>query len=127
MEPELTPLPTTTATIVSKSDVPTKTAVVDSATGERVILIPMAEWKQCAQRGLRSFGQAVLFLLGGGTVAQLASGVGIPAASVAGLPSSGNAPVDAVLYALAFGILVALWNGAEFALDIDIHAPGFRA
>lgn len=112
-------------TIVSPDVVPTQ--VVTSIAGETVIVIPMAEWKQCAQRGFRTFMQAATFLIGGGTVAAFSSGIGIPAASVAGLPSSGNAVIDALLYALVFGILVAAWNFLEFALDMDIYAPGWRA
>lgn len=112
-------------TIVSPDVVPVQVAT--NVAGEPVIIIPMAEWKQCAVRGGRTFMQAAVFLIGGGSVAAFSSGIGIPAASIAGLPSSGNPVIDAVLYAAVFGLLVALWNAAEFALDIDIHAPGFRA
>lgn len=133
MEPEneiVTTEPTTVKTIVSSGSAPSSTAnttIVDATTGDRIVIIPMAEWKQCLQRGFRTFLQAATFLLGGGTVASFSSGIGIPPASVAGLPSSGNPFVDGILYAAFFGCLVACWNAAEFALDIDIHAPGFRA
>lgn len=123
-------VPPSVTTIVSKNDAPDPnktTTIVDSVSGDRIVIIPMSEWKQSYTRGFRSFLQACTFLLGGGTFAQLASGVGIPAASVAGLPSSGNPAIDAVFYAAFFGVLVTGWNAAEFALDIDIHAPGFRA
>jgi hypothetical protein len=123
--PSSTPGPEITKTIVSPDVVPIEVAA--NIAGSPVILIPMAEWKQCAQRGFRTFMQAAAFLLGGGTVAAFSSGIGIPPASVAGLPSSGNPVADAVLYSIVFGLLVALWNACEFALDIDIHAPGWRA
>lgn len=112
-------------TIVSPDAMPVATAA--TVNGATVIIIPMAEWKQCAQRGVRTFLQAAAFLLGGGTVASFSTGIGIPPASVAGLPSFGVPVLDVLAYAAVFGLLVALWNAAEFALDIDMHAPGWRA
>jgi hypothetical protein len=92
-----------------------------------VVLIPMAEWKQCAQRGVRTFIQAAGFMIAGGGLKQLLTGYGIPAADVAGLPSTGTAIYDALLYALVFALIVVLWNFVEFWLDIDINAPKWRA
>lgn len=116
-------------TVVSPDVIPAATdvAVAGTQAGERVILIPMAEWKQCAQRGVRTFMQAAVFLFGGGTMVQLVTGMGIPPAAVANLPSTGNVALDAILYSLALALLVFVWNMVEFWLDIDIHAPRWRA
>jgi len=117
-------------TIVSPDVIDSKETVETApvtAAGERVILIPMAEWKQAAQRGARTFLQAFGFLVGGGTIYQALAQVGIPPASVANLPSTGSALFDAILYALVFALLVFLWNWLEFLLDIDLKAPKWRA
>ncbi len=117
-------------TIVSPDVVETNETVETApitAAGERVVLVPMAEWKQSAQRGVRTFFQAFAFLAGGGTIYQALAQVGIPPASVANLPSTGSALFDAVCYALVFALLVFLWNFLEFALDIDLKAPKWRA
>jgi len=118
--------PTIVSPDVIESDKRVETAPITSA-GERVILVPMAEWKQSAQRGVRTFCQAFGFLAGGGTIYQALADVGIPPASAANLPSTGNALFDAFLYALVFALLVFLWNFLEFALDIDLKAPKWRA
>lgn len=119
------PAPVPIKTVVSPDVVPA--TVVTSIAGETVIVIPMSEWKQCAVRGVRTFLQAAAFLLGGGTVAAFSTGIGIPAASVAGLPSFGVPVLDALAYAALFGVLVAAWNACEYALDIDMYAPKLRA
>lgn len=95
--------------------------------GTRVVLVPMSEWKQCAQRAIRTFMQAFVFLIGGGTVYQILTGLGIPPATAENLPSTGSALWDAILYALVFAVVVFLWNAAEFILDIDVKAPRWRA
>lgn len=122
--------PTDNPTIVSpdviESDKRVETAPITSA-GERVILVPMAEWKQSAQRGVRSFIQAATFLFGGGSVALFLASFGIAPNYVAELPTSGSHLIDALVISLVFGLLCFLWNAIEFALDIDIKAPKFRA
>lgn len=117
-------------TIVSPDVLGSKNATITApvtASGERVLLVPMAEWKQAAQRGVRTFMQAFLFLGGGGTVYSYLTNLGIPPASVANLPSTGTPLLDAVAYALVFGLVVFLWNFVEFWLDLDIRAPKWRA
>lgn len=118
--------PTIVSPDVIDSDTRVETAPVTAA-GERVVLVPMAEWKQAGQRGVRTFFQAFAFLAGGGTIYQVLAQVGIPPASVANLPSTGSALFDAALYALVFALLVFLWNFFEFLLDIDLKAPKWRA
>lgn len=117
-------------TIVSPDVVGGDRAVITApvTTGsERVLLVPMAEWKQSAQRGVRTFFQAFVFLGGGGTVYSYLTNLGIPPASVANLPSTGQPLIDALLYSLVFALAVFVWNFAEFWLDIDIKAPKWRA
>jgi hypothetical protein len=94
---------------------------------ERVLLVPMAEWKQSAQRGVRSFIQCATFLLGGGSLAIFLASFGIAPDYVAQIPTSGNKLVDALLVSLVFGLVCFVWNWVEFWLDIDIKAPKFRA
>lgn len=123
--------PDSVQTIVSPDVVKTP-AVVNATSGatapmDTVILVPMAEWKQSAQRGVRTFIQAFIFLGGGGTVVGYLNGLGIPPASVANLPSTGQPLLDAVAYSFVFGLVVFLWNFIEFWLDIDIRAPKWRA
>lgn len=94
---------------------------------ERVLLVPMAEWKQSAQRGVRSFIQAATFLLGGGSLALLLASFGIAPDIVAQIPTSGNKLVDALAVSLVFGLVCFVWNWLEFWLDIDIKAPKWRS
>jgi hypothetical protein len=101
--------------------------LVSTAAGERVVLVPMAEWKQSAQRGVRSFIQCATFLLGGGSLALFLASFGIAPDYVAQIPTSGNKLVDALLVSFVFGLVCFVWNWCEFFLDIDIKAPKFRA
>ena len=98
-----------------------------TAEGGRVLLVPMAEWKQCAQRGVRSFIQAATFLLGGGSIALFLASFGIAPDYVAQLPTSGSKLIDALVISLVFGLVCFLWNFIEFWLDVDIKAPKWRA
>jgi hypothetical protein len=117
-------------TIVSPDVTGSDQAVISApvtAGGERILLVPMAEWKQSAQRGVRSFIQAATFLLGGGSLALLMASFGIAPDIVAQIPTTGNKLVDALLVSLVFGLVCFLWNWIEFFLDIDIKAPKWRS
>ena len=98
-----------------------------TAEGGRVLLVPMAEWKQCAQRGVRSAVQCLVFLVGDGTLTVFLASFGVAPDYVAQIPTSGNKLIDAVVISLVFGLLCFLWNWIEFALDIDIKAPKWRS
>lgn len=118
------------ATVVSPDVLGSDNAVITApvtADSERILLVPMAEWKQCAQRGVRSFIQCLTFLLGGGTLAVFLASFGIGPDYVAQIPTSGNKLIDAVLVSLVFGLVCFLWNFIEFWLDIDVKAPKWRA
>lgn len=123
----------TQTTVVSPDVVEGKSSVVmtpasqNNATVPDVKLVAMPEWKQAGQRGVRSGVQVAIFLIGGGTVTQWATGLGIPPASVANLPSTGTPIFDALLFALFVGVFVFLWNMAEFVFDMDLWAPKWRA
>ncbi len=114
------------------TDTDTEQVSVDGQTtttknGKRIVVIPMAEWFQCLQRAVRTWIQAFIFMIGGGTIYQILTGLGIPPASAENLPSTGYAVYDAILYSLVLAIVVFIWNACEFALDIDIKAPRWRA
>lgn len=95
--------------------------------GPRVALQPMPEWKQAAQRGVRSAIQCGVFLFGGGSLAVFAAQYGIAPDMIATIPTTSNKALDAALVSVVFGLLVFLWNYIEFWLDLDIHVPGWRA
>lgn len=116
-----TPKPTIVSPDVSNSTTP---IVVNSG---RVILIPMPEWKQCAQRGVRSFIQALTFLLGGGSIAVFAAQFGVAPDMVASMPTLGNKFADVVVFSALFGLICFLWNFIEFWLDVDVLWPKWRA
>jgi hypothetical protein len=121
--------PPTVPVVVSPDVSPRATTVTTggpSVPAERVILVPMSEWKQCAQRGVRSFMQALVYTIPLGVTAYL-SGLGIPDAALVNLPSTHTPILDAILYSLVFGLVVFLWNFVEFWLDVDIKAPKWRA
>ena len=112
----------------SGTDTNTEQVSVDGQTnGKRIVVIPMAEWFQCLQRAVRTWIQAFIFMIGGGTIYQILTGLGIPPASAENLPSTGYVVYDAILYSLVLAIVVFIWNACEFALDIDIKAPRWRA
>lgn len=118
-------------TIVSP-DVVASPATVDATSGAyaptlHVVLVPMAEWKQCAQRGVRSFIQAATFLLGGGKIAMFAAQFGIAPDMIASLPTTGSQLVDALSVSAVFGLVCFLWNFIEFWLDVDMKWPKWRA
>ena len=116
-------------TVVSPDAIDSNTPQVSApvtAEGGRVVLVPMDEWKQCAQRGVRSAIQAFIFILPIG-VASWLRGLGVPDATVINIPSTHDPFIDSVLYALLFGVIVFIWNFIEFWLDIDIKAPKWRA
>lgn len=116
-----------TETIVSP-DALTGNIEPSVTTGRKtVILVPMEEWKQSAQRGVRTTLQAGTFFIGGGTLVGALSSAGVSPKIVEGIPSTGNPLWDAILYAILFGVLVFLWNFIEFWLDIDLKAPKWRA
>lgn len=100
---------------------------VTATNGKHVVLVPMSEWLQCLQRAVRTFMQTFVFMIGGGTVYTILTGLGIPPASAENLPSTGYPLYDAILYSLVLSVVVFLWNAAEFVLDIDIKAPRWRA
>ena len=70
----------------------------------------MAEWFQCLQRAVRTWIQAFIFMIGGGTIYQILTGLGIPPASAENLPSTGYVVYDAILYSLVLAIVVFIWN-----------------
>jgi len=118
------------ATVVSPDVLGSDNAVITApvtADSERILLVPMAEWKQCAQRGVRSAVQCLVFLVGGGTLTVFLASFGVAPDYVAQIPTSGNKLIDAVVISLVFGLLCFLWNWIEFALDIDIKAPKWRS
>lgn len=123
MQPSIDPKPTIVSPGVLQRSNPSSTLV----DGGRVVLVPMSEWKQSAQRGVRTFFQAFIFTGGGGSVVGYMTNLGIPPASVANLPSTGNPLGDAFCYSVLFGFLVFVWNFVEFWLDIDLRAPKWRA
>ena len=98
-----------------------------SAVQERVILIPMAEWKQCLVRATRATIPAFLVVGAGGTAAQAATGAGIPPLMMVGLPTTGIFIVDTIIVCLVIWILWFLWNVVEFWLDLDENQPQLRA
>lgn len=98
-----------------------------SLDGGKVVLIPMPEWKQCAQRGIRSSIQALTFLLGGGTLTLFLAQFGITPNMVAQLPTFGNVLGDAIVASILFGVLAFVWNFIEFWLDVDVKWPTWRA
>lgn len=126
MSTQAAPIEPKQRTVVSPDVVDNRATTVVPVSGERIVLVPMAEWKQCAQRGVRSAMQAIVYMVPLGVVPYL-RGLGIPDASLVNLPSTGQPFVDAVLYALVFGLIVFIWNFVEFWLDIDILAPKWRA
>jgi hypothetical protein len=114
-------------TVVSPDVIKDDNKELVQTNNSRVVLVPMEEWKQSAQRGVRTFFQAFIFTAGGGSVVAYLTNLGIPPASVANLPSTGHVLFDAFCYSILFGFLVFLWNFLEFWLDIDIKAPKWRA
>lgn len=113
------------AQVVSPDVTPRDTAV--NVGGERVVLLPMAEWKQAAVRATRAAVPAFLVVAAGGSAASAATGSGIPPLLMVGLPSTGVFLVDSLIIVLIIWLLWFLWNVIEFALDLDTNAPRLRA
>jgi hypothetical protein len=111
-------------TVVSNDIVGTTTTTV--ADGGRVVLIPMAEWKQAGVRAIRSAVQFFVLLAGGGSVLTASSAIGLPP-GVLPVFSTGNAYWDFVLLSLLAGLFVFIWNAVEFWFSVDRKAPEFRA
>jgi hypothetical protein len=91
------------------------------------ILIPMAEWKQAAIRGLRATIPAFIVLAGGGSAAEAATGAGIPPLLMVGLPTTGMFVVDVLIICLVIFVIWTGWNVVEFWMDLDTKAPQLRA
>lgn len=114
-------------TIASPDVVPERTTLVDEPGVERVVVIPMAEWKQALVRGIRSAVQFYLVIAGGGTVATASTGIGIPPSLLLGLPTTGNLYLDSLVVSLVAGVVVFIWNAVEFWFRLDEKAPKARA
>jgi hypothetical protein len=112
--------------VVSPDIAPQETQLLTlEQTPTKPMLVPMPEWKQAAQRGIRSAIQAFLFILPLGVTAYMKN-LGIPDSAMMGLPSTSVPLFDAILYSIAFGLVVFAWNWVEFYFDMDIRAPKWR-
>lgn len=122
----------TQTTIVSPDVIEGKQAVTMAPIAHQnqgvqdVKLVAVPEWKQAAQRGIRSFLQAITFFLGGGALVSNLQRNGIAPELIGGLPTFNNPLIEALVYSLAFGLGVFVWNWIEFTFDIDIKFPGWR-
>lgn len=104
-----------------------RVSVSSGPSGERVILISMAEWKQVLVRATRATIPAFLVLAGGGSAAEAATGAGVPPLMMVGLPSTGIFLVDTIGICFLIFLLWAAWNAVEFWFDLDETNPGVRA
>lgn len=94
--------------------------------GTQVYLIPMAAWKQCLVRAVRSAVQFMILLAGGGKVAEASTGIGLPPGILPAI-TTGHAYGDMLLLSLIAGVFVFLWNATEFWFSLDQAYPQARA
>lgn len=94
---------------------------------ERVVFLPMAEWKQCVVRATRATAPALVVLSAGGTAASAATNSGLPPLLMVGLPSTGIFIVDTFVICLLIWVIWLLWNAGEFYFDVDENHPKARA
>lgn len=95
--------------------------------GGGLTIIPMSEVKQSAVRATRATVPAFVVLAGGGTVAQAATGAGVPPLLMVGLPSTGMFVLDILIICAVIWVLWFAWNLVEFWLDLDETNPKIRA